>query len=200
MTCWISVQVKTVSPSELVPYPEILFTKQTFPRKSWNRVHRTVISQCRCTPRQCPRASIKPAIHSRLTDLTRIYHSNLCRRHCSSSYGQRSIHCFTELQTDLLAIQIWFKKWKMKASESKSIHITFTTRREKCHPVHISNVQLSQEEDVKYFGLHLDRRLTWHKSIFAKRKQLGLTFNKMYWLLGRKSILSTSNKLIYLYI
>jgi hypothetical protein len=53
-----------------------------------------------------------------------------------------------------------------------------------------------QEEDVKYFGLHLGRRLTWHKHIFAKRKQLGITLTKMYWLLGRKSKRSTSNKLL----
>jgi hypothetical protein len=35
-----------------------------------------------------------------------------------------------KLQTDLLAIQNWFKKWTMKANESKSIHVTFTKRRE----------------------------------------------------------------------
>jgi hypothetical protein len=52
----------------------------------------------------------------------------------------------------------------MKANESKSIHVTFTTRRETCPPVYISNVQLPQEEDVRYLGLHLDRRLTWHKT------------------------------------
>jgi hypothetical protein len=58
-------------------------------------------------------------------------------------------------------------------------------------------VQIPQENHVKYFGLHLDRRLTWHTHIFAKRKQLGLTLNKMYWLLGRKkSKLSTNNKLL----
>jgi hypothetical protein len=84
----------------------------------------------------------------------------------------------------------------MKANESKSIHVTFTTRREICPLVHINNVQLPQGEDVKYLGLHLDRRLTWHKHIFAKRKQLGITLTKMYWLLGRKSELTTSNKLL----
>jgi hypothetical protein len=32
-----------------------------------------------------------------------------------------------KLQTDLLSVQNWFKKWRMKANESKSIHVTFTT-------------------------------------------------------------------------
>jgi hypothetical protein len=56
-------------------------------------------------------------------------------------------------------------------------------------------VQLPQEEVVKYLGLYLDRRLTWHKHIFAKWKQLEIILTKMYWLLRCKSKLSTSNKL-----
>jgi hypothetical protein len=65
-----------------------------------------------------------------------------------------------KLQTNLLAIQSWLAKWRMKANESKSTHITFTTRRG-THPlVHINNVQLPQTEEVKCLGLHLDRRLT----------------------------------------
>jgi hypothetical protein len=85
---------------------------------------------------------------------------------------------------------------KNESQQSKPIHVIFTTRRETCPPVHINNVQLPQEENVKYLGLHLDRRLTWHKHIFTKLKQLGITLTKMYWLLGRKSKLSTSNKLL----
>jgi hypothetical protein len=46
-----------------------------------------------------------------------------------------------KLQTNLLAIQNWLKKWRMKANGSKSIHVTFTTRREMCPPVHINSVR-----------------------------------------------------------
>jgi hypothetical protein len=58
-------------------------------------------------------------------------------------------------------------------------------------PVHINSVRLPQEGDVKYLGLHLDRRFTRHKG-----KQLEITFIKLYWLLGSKSKLSTSDKLL----
>jgi hypothetical protein len=51
-------------------------------------------------------------------------------------------------------------------------------------------MQLPQREDIKYLRLHLDRRLTRHKHIFAKRKQLAMTLTKMH------RLLSTSNKLL----
>jgi hypothetical protein len=100
-----------------------------------------------------------------------------------------------KLQINLLAFQNWFKKWRMKANRCKSTHVTFTIRKEMCSPVQINNVQLPQKE-VKCLGLHLGRRLTWHKHIFVKRKQLGITLTEMYWLLGRKSKLSTNYKLL----
>jgi hypothetical protein len=100
-----------------------------------------------------------------------------------------------KLQTNLAAIQNWSKKWRIQANKSKSVHVTFTIQRETWLPVQINNVQLPKE-DVEYLELHLDRRLTWHKHIFTKQKQLGITFTKMYWLLRYMSKLSTSNKIL----
>jgi hypothetical protein len=74
-----------------------------------------------------------------------------------------------KLQTNLDSIQKWLKRWGIKANESKLVHITYTTRRETCPPVHINNVHLPQQDDVKYLGLHLDRRLIRCKHIFTKR-------------------------------
>jgi hypothetical protein len=43
-----------------------------------------------------------------------------------------------KLQSKLDAIQKWLKKWRIKANESKSVHITFITCRDNCPPVHIN--------------------------------------------------------------
>jgi hypothetical protein len=79
------------------------------------------------------------------------------------------------------------RRWRMKVNRSKSIHVTFITRRETCPHLHINNVQLIQGKDVKYLG---------SQTHFTKRKQLGITLTKIYSLLGRKAKLSTSNKLL----
>jgi hypothetical protein len=75
-------------------------------------------------------------------------------------------------------------------------HTSHSPREEERVPRFINNVQLPQTEEVKYLGMHLDRRLTWHKHIFTERKQLGIALTKMHWLLGRKSKLSINNKLL----
>jgi hypothetical protein len=101
-----------------------------------------------------------------------------------------------KLQSHLNAIQAWLHKWRVQTNALKSVHITFTTRTGMCPPVHMNKVQLPCADQVKYLGLHLDRKLTWHHHIFTNRKQLGLTLTKMYWLLGRSSRLSLPNKLL----
>ena len=42
--------------------------------------------------------------------------------------------------------------------------------------------------------MHLDKKLKWRKHIAAKRKQINIKLHDMYWLLGKHSSLSMSNK------
>jgi len=100
------------------------------------------------------------------------------------------------LQQHINTTQIWMKKWRIKANEAKSNHVTFTMRRGSCPPIKLNNQQIPQSNDVKYLGIHLDERLTWRKHIWSKRKQLGIKLSKMYWLICKKSALSIQNKLL----
>jgi hypothetical protein len=59
----------------------------------------------------------------------------------------------------------------------------------------MGNVALPQKKEVKYLGMHLDRRLTWAKRIKSKRKQLNLKAKQMHWLLAR-SALSVQSKVL----
>lgn len=60
----------------------------------------------------------------------------------------------------------------------------------------IYNQQIPQKNDVKYLGVHLDKRLTWKKHIQAKRAQLNLKVKNLAWLLGHHSHVSLNNKLL----
>jgi hypothetical protein len=82
-----------------------------------------------------------------------------------------------KLQTDLLIKQNWFKNEKWKVTDPSNF-TQYSLHEEKRAPVHINNVRLPQEDDVKNLRLHLDRWLTWHKHIYAKRKQPGITLRK----------------------
>jgi hypothetical protein len=77
-----------------------------------------------------------------------------------------------------------------------SVQVTFTLNRQTCPPVKLNSEQLPQADEVKYLGIHLDRSLTWRKHILTKRKHLDLKLRNLYWLIGRKSQLSLSNKLL----
>ena len=74
-------------------------------------------------------------------------------------------------QLHLNEIQSWLKTWRIRANETKSVQVTFTLNKLTCPPVQLNNEQLPQADEVKYLGIHLDRRLTWRKHITTKRKQ-----------------------------
>lgn len=101
-----------------------------------------------------------------------------------------------KLQSHLNKLQDWLHIWRIKVNESKSTHITFTNRTKNSSPVKLNNCQLPHQEDIKYLGMHLDRRLTWKKHIWTKRKQLGIKYTKMYWLIGKNSEMTPESKLL----
>lgn len=53
-----------------------------------------------------------------------------------------------QLQNGLDAIQKWLKKWQIKANETKSVHITFTTRREVCPPVYLNSLTPNEGSQI----------------------------------------------------
>ena len=72
-----------------------------------------------------------------------------------------------------------------KSYETKLIQVTFALKKNTCPTVQLNNKQLTQPDDVKYLGIHLDRKLTWRKHISTKRKQLDLKLRKLCWIDGR---------------
>jgi hypothetical protein len=64
-----------------------------------------------------------------------------------------------KLQTSLLTIQHWLKKWKMKDNGCKLIHVSFTTQRETYPSVHINNVQLPKQNMPSILGYILTEDL-----------------------------------------
>jgi hypothetical protein len=136
------VQVKNVSISELFHFTQILSTSQIISREIWIGVNRTLLNQSWCSPGQCPVVTVIPAIHCRTANLNRIYNSNICRRYCCISHRQWSWHFFTETANQSTRNTKIVKELEIKANESKSVHVTFTTRTETCLRVHINNVTL----------------------------------------------------------
>lgn len=100
------------------------------------------------------------------------------------------------LQNGLNELSTWFNKWRVRVNETKSVHVTFSLRRDHCPPVVLNNVILPQTESVKYLGIHLDKRLNWRTHIWTKRQQLNLKLRNLEWLIGNKSKLSIENKLL----
>jgi len=101
-----------------------------------------------------------------------------------------------KLQLHLNKIQSWLKTWRMKTIEAKSVQVTLALNKMTYPPVKLNNDHLPQADEVKYLGIHLDRRLTWPKHITTKRKQLDLKLGNLHWIIGRKSQLSLENKLL----
>jgi hypothetical protein len=49
---------------------------------------------------------------------------------------------------------------------------------------------------AKYLGMTLDAKLRWKVHVKKKREEIVLKYKHMYWLMGRRSGLSTHNRLV----
>ena len=87
------------------------------------------------------------------------------------------------LQNSLNNIENWLSKWRIAVSAPKSVHITFSLRKDDCSPVTLNGIQLPHQDTVKYLGMHLDRRLTWRKHVEMKRDEINLKYKSLYLLL-----------------
>ena len=65
-----------------------------------------------------------------------------------------------QLQDYLDILSNWLKDWRIKANESKSVHVTFT--------ITLNSQPIPQSEEAKYLGIHLDKRLTLKTSLKEK--------------------------------
>jgi len=102
----------------------------------------------------------------------------------------------TNIQAHLHKTERWTQKWRLKINETKSAHITFTLRKGTCPPVYVNQSIIPQSETVKYFGLHFDKRLTWREHVTKTRKHLDLKTPELNWLIGKRSPLSLTNKIL----
>ncbi|CAG9122974.1 unnamed protein product [Plutella xylostella] len=87
------------------------------------------------------------------------------------------------LQSHLDKVNKWMKDWRIKASATKSNHVTFTLRKQDCPPVKLGNEVLPHQSIVKYLGFHLDRKQTWKCHIQKKRDELNQRYRSLEWLM-----------------
>ena len=59
----------------------------------------------------------------------------------------------------------------------------------------INNMTIPIKDSVRYLGMTLERRMTWKQHIINKSKQFKAKLKKFYWLIGRRSNLSTQSKI-----
>ena len=89
----------------------------------------------------------------------------------------------SKLQQSLNKVSAWAKKGKIRLNNVKSNRIDFALRPSGYTPAYLDGQSLPKTDRVRYLGIQIDTKLTWHAHITTKREELWLCFRKMYWLL-----------------
>ncbi|KAL1116709.1 hypothetical protein AAG570_005181 [Ranatra chinensis] len=100
------------------------------------------------------------------------------------------------LQSHLTTLQTWCSNWKIRLNPQKWFPVTFTLRHSSCPPVYWHRTQLPPAKVVRYFGLYIDRTLTWNPHTRLKRQETNRRYKLLQRLLDKRSKLRTENKLL----
>ncbi|XP_055615174.1 RNA-directed DNA polymerase from mobile element jockey isoform X1 [Toxorhynchites rutilus septentrionalis] len=88
-----------------------------------------------------------------------------------SSHKNRTI-ASRDLQEHITVVEKWLQKWRIKVNETKCVHVTFTLNKNTCPQIKFNRSAVPQSNEIKYLGVHLDRRLTWKKYIKGVSHQI----------------------------
>lgn len=110
--------------------------------------------------------------------------------------GETTELATSKLQRAINHISDWTKMWRIKLNEAKSVHVDFTLKKTTSIPLVLNDNIIPYSNTAKYLGMTLDAKLRWKEHVKKKKEELVIKYRKMYWLLGRKSELSTENKLL----
>lgn len=106
-----------------------------------------------------------------------------------------------QLQIHLNLLAEYYKRWHIQVNPDKTENIIFSRKFNQIQtfqPIILENQRIPTSESVKYLGVHLDRRLSYHKHIQETLRRAYGVQRTLYPLLARNSGLTRENKkLVY---
>ncbi len=103
-----------------------------------------------------------------------------------------------DLQHHLDSISDYCKDWKIKinATKTQAIYFSRATKNVPQSNIVLDGNSIPWSNEVKYLGVHLDKRLTFATQVSKSIEKAGLAFKILYSFLNRKSKLCVPNKLL----
>jgi hypothetical protein len=101
-----------------------------------------------------------------------------------------------KLQVAVDSISNWTRQWLIKLIEDKSTLLNFANKLFHHVPIIMNGKIIPHSQTAKYLNMTLKAKLRWKVHVKKKREELDLKYKQMYWLVGRRSALSTHNELV----
>lgn len=70
------------------------------------------------------------------------------------------VEASAQSKKSLKIFRSWLSNWRIKENEQKCKHVSFILKTETSPILQLNNVMIPQASEVKYLGIHLDRRFT----------------------------------------